>query len=245
MGFFDGFPFTNTHQLNLDWILQRIGKVDADSRTAVEAANNATEAANNANASARQAIDTSAEAVENSLTAAEQAAASAAAAARTAGENAETAGNALATAENALETAENAVSIASGYGWIESDEYAGCYYRLVDGDVKEWLNPPMVLREEYRTVKRWKNLIVYTQAIPMDNFPVNSFKTTAIGTTITSMVNFHGELFYNGEWIPFPVYVNKTLAAYCWFSDSSVGVSTVGDISSGSAHFVLEYTKEG
>lgn len=27
MGLFDGFPFTNTHQLNLDWILQEMKKI--------------------------------------------------------------------------------------------------------------------------------------------------------------------------------------------------------------------------
>ena len=143
MGFFDGFPFTNTHQLNLDWILQRIGKVDADSAAAVEAANRATEAANNANGAVSAVNRRVDEAIENSLTAAEQAAASAAAANNVATEirgiangATETANNAYniasgiaATADQAFATAEEALSIVSGdtvyKDWSEVDTLYG------------------------------------------------------------------------------------------------------------------------
>lgn len=143
MGFFDGFPFTNTHQLNLDWILQRIGKVDADSAAAVEAANNATEAANNANGAVTAVNRRVDEAIENSLTAAEQAAASAATANNVATEirgiangATETANNAYNiasgiadTADQAFATAEEALSIVSGEtvykNWSEVDTLYG------------------------------------------------------------------------------------------------------------------------
>lgn len=38
---------------------------------------------------------------------------------------------------------------------IESSEYSGCYYRMVDGE-QEWLNPPMIKGEEYRTTERFE-----------------------------------------------------------------------------------------
>ena len=135
MGFFDGFPFTNTHQLNLDWILQRIGKVDADSRAAVEAANNATEAANNANSAVTAVNRRVDEAIENSLTAAEQAAASAATANNVATEI-------RGIANGATETANNAYNIASGIADTADQAFATAEEALsiVSGDTvyKEW-----------------------------------------------------------------------------------------------------------
>lgn len=35
---------------------------------------------------------------------------------------------------------------------IESTDYPGCYYRMVDGE-EEWLNPPMIPGVEYRTIE--------------------------------------------------------------------------------------------
>lgn len=135
MGFFDGFPFTNTHQLNLDWILQRIGKVDADSAAAAEAANNATAAANNANnavVAVNRRVD---EAIENSLTAAEQAAASAATANNVATEI-------RGIANGAAETANNAYNIASGIADTADQAFATAEEALsvVRGDTvyKDW-----------------------------------------------------------------------------------------------------------
>lgn len=45
-------------------------------------------------------------------------------------------------------------------GEMESDEYPGCYYRIVNGE-KEWQNPPMVSGQEYRTSERFLNNAVY------------------------------------------------------------------------------------
>lgn len=47
---------------------------------------------------------------------------------------------------------------------IESADYPGCYYRMVDDEV-EWLNPPMVIEEEYRTTERYQAKPVYTKLL--------------------------------------------------------------------------------
>ena len=47
---------------------------------------------------------------------------------------------------------------------VESADNPGCYYRVTDG-VVEWLNPPMLLGEEYRTTERWNGKVVYRKAI--------------------------------------------------------------------------------
>ena len=47
---------------------------------------------------------------------------------------------------------------------IESTEYPGCYYRIIDG-VTEWINPPMVSGTEYRLAKKLNNKPVYAMSI--------------------------------------------------------------------------------
>lgn len=47
---------------------------------------------------------------------------------------------------------------------VESADYPGCYYRIVDG-ATEWLNPPMVPGVEYRTTERRNGKEVYTKLI--------------------------------------------------------------------------------
>lgn len=60
--------------------------------------------------------------------------------------------------------------------WTEDQEHPGCYYSMV-GDEKEWLNPPMVTGEEYRTTERssviWgRNMPVYTKLVYIGYGPV-------------------------------------------------------------------------
>ena len=42
---------------------------------------------------------------------------------------------------------------------IESADYPGCYYRMVDG-AQEWINPPMAAGVEYRTTERYDGKVV-------------------------------------------------------------------------------------
>lgn len=45
---------------------------------------------------------------------------------------------------------------------IESTEHPGCYYRMVDGE-QEWINPPFVFHEEYKTTERVNGKAVYAK----------------------------------------------------------------------------------
>lgn len=56
---------------------------------------------------------------------------------------------------------------------LESTDYPGCYYRMIDG-VVEWINPPMALGgmdengnpiNEYRTTERWLGYPVYVKTV--------------------------------------------------------------------------------
>lgn len=53
------------------------------------------------------------------------------------------------------EVKENAAKL------VESTEYPGCYYRIVNGAV-EWLNPPCAVGVQYRTTERYQGDVVYT-----------------------------------------------------------------------------------
>ena len=68
---------------------------------------------------------------------------------------------------------------------IEDATYAGCYYRMVGGE-KEWINPPMVLGEEYRTTERCNGKPVYVHRVDFGALPDNAYKNvkvTAVGIT--------------------------------------------------------------
>ncbi len=47
----------------------------------------------------------------------------------------------------------------------ESAEHPGCYYREISEGVVEWLNPPMMVGVEYRTVERYQGEPVYVKMV--------------------------------------------------------------------------------
>ena len=80
---------------------------------------------------------------------------------------------------------------------IESTEYPGCYYRIVDG-VTEWINPPMIEGVEYRTTKRCDNKPVYVQKGIIGDLPNSSttvFKISVANAVIDKMLTMEVELY--------------------------------------------------
>ena len=66
------------------------------------------------------------------------------------------------------DTAESARTNLEVSQAIEDTTYAGCYYRMVDGE-KEWINPPMSAGVEYRTTERYYGgdvVYTYMKVIP-------------------------------------------------------------------------------
>ena len=63
---------------------------------------------------------------------------------------------------------------------IESTDYPGCYYRMVNGKT-EWINPPMVLDMECRTTERFMGKPVYIKAIKFGAMPSNSEASAYLG----------------------------------------------------------------
>ena len=104
---------------------------------------------------------------------------------------------------------------------IESDEYPGCYYRMVDGET-EWLNPPMAINVEYRTAERSNGFVVYTKYFPCGTLPaIGESKMFAHGIDISKVIRCEGTagtavLPYIGKLDAFSLAVNNTnIETYC------------------------------
>lgn len=70
---------------------------------------------------------------------------------------------------------------------LESTTAPGCYYRYCNS-VIEWMNPPMVLGTEYKTVERWQGKAVYTKLVFGGLIPANGQKTFAHNASATHII---------------------------------------------------------
>lgn len=93
----------------------------------------------------------------------------------------------------------------------ESEEFPGCYYRMVGGE-REWINPPMIIGEHYRTNKRHKGKPVYVTSVDLGVLPSSSSKSiniasdssgfSAVVSLSTYAINAAGATF------PFPMFTS-------------------------------------
>lgn len=77
----------------------------------------------------------------------------------------------------------------SGLG-VESTDYPGCYYRMVDGR-QEWLNPPYVVGKEYATTRRYLGKVVYSRMVDL-GLSANGKKTSVDVLNQYSIVGLSG-----------------------------------------------------
>lgn len=106
---------------------------------------------------------------------------------------------------------------------IESQDYTGCYYRIVDGET-EWINPPMVVNSEYRTTERSRGYPVYTKLINC-GVPTDG-KTVSISINADEYYPIRSESYLGGLALPF-IYGDVD-NAYSVFT--SVGLDMTGNI---------------
>lgn len=125
----------------------------------------------------------------------------------------------------------------------ESAEYPGCYYRVVN-DQTEWINPPLVEGEEYRTVRRYKGATVFEKILNIGNLPdstaairvahgitgASEFPAVKVIATAASSVN---RLVFD--------YGGGTAKA--WVEGSNVVVDATADLSDYTGIACLEYIK--
>lgn len=95
--------------------------------------------------------------------------------------------------------------------WIigerQDSTYPDCRWRTAADGVGEWINPPMVLGEEYRTTERWNGKPVYTQLVNFGALPDNTTKSvTVTASGVTDVVGYEarysdgksGAVLYSG-----------------------------------------------
>lgn len=124
--------------------------------------------------------------------------------------------------------------------------YTSCYYRTVNG-VKEWINPPMVVNTEYRTTMRRRGKVVYAKLVDFSTLPANTTSSISLGIGGTQICSVKASTYSNsnGEYQPFPMGMNGTMAAYYWIDNSGkLSVRTMENLSSYYAVFEILYTKD-
>lgn len=77
--------------------------------------------------------------------------------------------------------------------FIEDTTYTGCYYRMVDG-VREWINPPMIVGVEYRTMERWEGEPVYTVIVDCGTTVANGKTQTLTNVVCGLIIRISGRL---------------------------------------------------
>ena len=122
---------------------------------------------------------------------------------------------------------------------IEDPEHPGCYYRMVGGE-KEWINPPMVLGEEYRTTERLDKLVVYTKMTSFGEMPHNSSKT--VHNVVNGSIFFVDGIVFGADGVPIVTFAtNQSIS--CDFSGRHVSVATTYEFSNCIAYLIVKFLK--
>lgn len=126
------------------------------------------------------------------------------------------------------------IALQNKLGGIESTEYPGCYYRMVDG-VVEWFNPPMQVGgidadgnqiNEYRTTERYMGKPVYAKLIDFGPGANNTEKSVEHGARNAIVIDFGG----------YAKFGNGTLSVP-WLSHSTLSVSSTVIIMTADANY--------
>lgn len=125
--------------------------------------------------------------------------------------------------------------IAKKMDATESTDYPGCYYRM-SNNVKEWLNPPMVLGTEYRITDRYLGKPVYTQAILIGAIGSGSGNVEHGIADISVVVGLIGANTYSPT-------LNTHLYMNSFFANRQYVRWETTQAISGTSYAVLRYTK--
>ncbi len=127
----------------------------------------------------------------------------------------------------------------------ESTEHSGCFFRECNGTV-QWLNPPMLLGEEYATLKRRNGRVVYRVAIDFGTLPnaSNAYATNVLPPNVHD-VTLSGYVHSTGVYEPLQAPIVTELWATIPTDGSRgyIGVTTDADQTAYTAVIFAEYTK--
>lgn len=140
---------------------------------------------------------------------------------------------------------------------LESEDFPGCYYRVVDGET-EWINPPMVLGETYRTTGRYRGRPVYEKTMDLGVLPAGSaaepgYKWTDIGVSASQILHWNATLrkgINEGRVkilnpLPYVAGSAGKVSANIYFNDKDVVLVTTENIeNTENVNLWIRYTKE-
>ena len=139
---------------------------------------------------------------------------------------------------------------------IEDTNNPGCFYRMIDG-VQEWINPPMVLGVEYRTIERYNGRPVYARLNSVTGFGTPgtcSEVDIEIGASLLDLVSYSAQL--SGWSIPTLIYGGGVGSGLTNAGNVQIEVRAVStgkievylfsasrNLSSGEVNLLIKYTK--
>ena len=112
----------------------------------------------------------------------------------------------------------------------------------------EWVNPPMMLGDEYRTTERYLGKPVYAKKVDFGNAPAGSSKDVSCATNVANLVDFRLTV-WNGDFAQENTIISDdgTLVArpYSKLSEGTlyITLAVFEDISTRTVDLVVKYTK--
>ena len=109
---------------------------------------------------------------------------------------------------------------------IESEDYPGCFYRLVDGK-EVWINPPMIPGQWYTTTEQYNGKYVIAEAIE-GTLSSSTSDDFVLSMTIGSLVSMTGVVQSTGAQKTadmLPVYPDGVTSLYCYLTHASRKIS--------------------
>ena len=131
----------------------------------------------------------------------------------------------------------------------ESADYAGCYTTDISGET-EWLNPPMVAEEEYRTTERWNGKPVYVKMVDFGALPASGTKSKTLVSSAVDIIDWRLNLIsgtganHTIPWLASSTFEGKIRAAILSGSSRTLQISVAEDMSAYTATTVIKYIKE-
>lgn len=133
---------------------------------------------------------------------------------------------------------------------VESTQYPGCFYRIVNGET-EWINPPLMRGVEYLTTERWNGNKVYQKILYAGALSNKTSMSIEIGAEYNKIISVTGYAYdpENNMSYPFPIILNglTPIAVISGVEGnglvSYVIINVNDDLSAFSADITVKYTK--
>lgn len=111
----------------------------------------------------------------------------------------------------------------------------------------EWVNPPLVVGQEYRTTQRYEGKPVYIKTINFGTLPATGTTNVSTGISGGILVKLTGTFFETGgaSMDPYPLMSVNAPKCICWTGSgcSNLRIQAVADCSKYTGKFIIEYTK--